>query len=289
MAIGGGPDFTDAELVDFSPFKNISTSKPTPLPDNMWGSVANLVGDQVIACGGAQEDNCYAYDFDLHTWTHAATMDTARYGAVGFVSAVDDKWFILGGNAYGIVLDTAIVYQQDNGFTEGGKLPHQVYFPCLATVNETHVFLAGGYGGDGIYYSDAHLLEVATWTWTEVAGMGVARYEHSCGRVGRDIVAVGGYQEDARRTSEIFNLGILAWRYGPGVPGESGEFYDAGPVYQLEDTFFTLGGYGGGSHLDYVYEFDPVTFAWKERRERLVVARSHHAVVPVLTRLLVKS
>ena len=116
--------------------------------------------------------------------------------------------------------------------------------------------------------------------------MSVARDDHSCGRTDNRIVVVGGYSEEASRTSEIFSLDSLTWATGPGVPSTpNGKFFRS-EVYQLEDAFDLLGGYDGSNYLDTVFEFDPEGFTWKLRDERLDTGRYLHANVHIPNRVL---
>ena len=289
MVIGGynNGNVYENEIVDFRATKNSTIPEIADLPRGMYGLVANLVGDKVIACGGYRTSSCYSYNFLLKRWAKTTSLDRERKGHVGFVSA-DGQWYISGGRDYSsspdVYLDTTIIYK-DGAFTAGQITPYPAYFPCTATVNETHIFYAGGYDGEK-RRKDAYLLEVATWTWTSLEDMAIAREYHSCGKIDNDIVVVGGYAfEDAEKTSEIFNLETHSWRAGPGVPTESGQFW-LSQVYQLENTFYLMGGYDGHADIDAIFELDIESSTWKKREESLGRARGDHAVVAMPTSIL---
>ena len=76
---------------------------------------------------------------------------------------------------------------------------------------------------------------------------------------------------------------------GPKPPTSSGELYDAAQVYQLDDTFYIIGGFDGSLTFDTVYEFDPEFFSWILRKERLTTPRRWHGVVPVPNYILMDS
>lgn len=289
MVLGGSPQasYRDVELVDLDPQgnNNYTLPKPADLPQDMSGLVANRVGGQIIACGGRGEVNCYTYDFDLGRWVETASMDRARYGAVGFV-VNDDLWFVLGGKDHDAenkpVLNSSITYNAGN-FYSGDGLPYAAYFPCVASLNETHVFFAGGNDGTRTR-KEAHILEVGPWTWTRLPDMRHERYRVSCGKVGNKIVVVGG--DPNQDSSEVFSLDTLRWTEGPGVPTASGRFWACPQVYQMEDTFRLLGGYDGDGWLDTVFEFDPEVFGWRTMGERVARNRDSHGVVAVAEELV---
>lgn len=288
MAIGGIGANYDAEIVDLSEEKNVTLPKPGNLSLSLFGMVANVVDDQVLVCSGYQISNCYVYDFELNRWNETTSLDTQRYGAVSFVLD-GSRWYILGGEdlSTGVAryLDTSVVYthaHQGGTFEAGGKLPYTGAFGCVAAVNATHVFFAGGWDGRK-YRRDAFLLEAAEWRWTRLPDMGVERANQACGRAGAgSIVVLGGSPLPAQATSEVLSLRTLEWTEGPALPTGTGKLWGVSQVYQDERTFFVLGGKSGTDHLlNSVYEVDAETFELRLREERLAAERQDHAVVPV--------
>ena len=108
-------------------------------------------------------------------------------------------------------------------------------------------------------------------------GKPICSERFSCGRVGRDIIVVGGYS--SLDTSEIFSLDNMQWSAGPGVPTSTGKFYDSPQILQLEETFIIIGGDDGVGTVGEVYEFDAEFFTWKQRGETLQTRRDLHGVV----------
>ena len=287
MVLGGVFTYTDVELVDFSEHKNMTLPKPANLPEAMHGSVAALVKDQVIACGGSGIRKCFIYDFALNKWDPTVSLDIDRWGAASFVFR--DDWYILGGEfiteGSSPYLDTTIIYRNGN-FETGQKLPSPAFYPCVVPVNGTHVFYAGGYEGPG-GKSDAYLLEVAIWKWTRLDDMVYGRYQHSCGKAGSDIVVVGGCCSNlVKTTSEIFSLETMYWTSGPAIPQTPDGSLSNAAVAQFENTFFILGGLSGNTRLDSVFEFDAMNIVWKKRKEKLSTGKFDHAVVAIPNRLL---
>ena len=276
----------EVEFVDFSPFKNVSLPKPANLPEPMWGPVADLVDGRVIVCGGRPVGNCYIYSMEDNTWRKTVSLDRPREYAVEFV--LGDSWYILGGRDTTTdpftFLNSTLVYT-DGDFRPGPDIPHSAYGACITPVNYTHFFFAGGF--DGSEYDDAYLLEVDGWKWTKLGSLHIARSFHSCGRSGNQIVVVGGCNSEvAGTTSEIFSLDSHTWTIGPGVPLASHGNFCSSAVYQLEDTFYLLGGGFADYYLDTVFEFDREFFKWQRRKERLATERENLAIVPIPNSIL---
>ena len=83
----------------------------------------------------------------------------------------NDTWYILGGSHQGIRYANATVYQQGN-FYDGYPLPYGAFFPCLVRLNETHFFFSGGEN----QRKEAYIVEIASWTWTQIDDMIYERY-----------------------------------------------------------------------------------------------------------------
>lgn len=199
MVIGGYNNLmlSDVEIADFSNLENSTLVKPSNLPEQIEGAVAEFINGSVVTCGGFGISTCYSYDFAVNQWEEAAEMNEPRYGATSFEK--EDSLHILGGRDSIHVLDSTLIYK--NGEIQNGKtLPYPAWYACAVRVNATHVFWAGGNDGSR-YHSDAYLLEIASWTWTKLDDMKHQRNRHSCGRMGNMIVVVGGYSGDDGESS----------------------------------------------------------------------------------------
>ena len=77
MVLGGSVFFNEetdsVELLDFSPGNNESRYL-ADLPEPMYGLVAGLVQDRVVACGGYGVSACYSYNSSQKGWQETASM-----------------------------------------------------------------------------------------------------------------------------------------------------------------------------------------------------------------------
>lgn len=261
----------DVELVNFGPNKARTLPKPADLPVNMDGAVSAVVNGKVMTCGGQLTNECYIYSFKENNWTATVPMDRKRIYPASFV--LDDEWYILGGTG----TNTTLIYR-DGVFVQGGDLPYTSTLACAVVVNSTHFFFGGGRSKAGLYTNE-YLVDIKSWSWTRIADMSYARESPACGMVGNNIVLGGG--QNGMRTSETLSLDTMEWTVGPGIPTYTGKFRNSANVYQLEDTFYVLGGYDEKKKLNTVYEVDAETSAWKLREEKLSTGRSSHTVVPI--------
>ena len=278
MVIGSRPSTKDVEFLQIATGNVTRPPKPSDLPEEKDLVITNIVDDQVIACGGYNLVSCYTYNFEDNAWVPTVQMDQPRFGAVNFVHR-GKAMYILGGNSDSY-MDSSVVYEE-GAFRAGGSLPYPTALACVAEVNDTHVFYSGGESS----HKEAYLLEVDTWTWTRLEDMAYGRSSHSCGKVGDNIVVVGGLR-DASEFSEILSLESLTWSTGPGVPAASGYFAGAPQVLQLEDTFYIIGGFDNNAATDAFHEFDPESWTWKLSDEQLTSARSYAGIVPIPNRLV---
>lgn len=185
----------DVELVDLSDAHNVTTGcpKPASLPTYMGGAIGGLVNGEVIVCGGGGSslvtEKCFKFNSNASNggeWVETVSLDRPRYEAASLVFG--DKMYILGGKSSNtfdpeIILNTTLVYQ-DGIMSQGPAMPYSVHGHCVVKMNETHFFVAGGKGGKGYAYisKKAHLVDITTWTWTELQDMAYVRYVSSCGK-----------------------------------------------------------------------------------------------------------
>merc|ERR1712224_312198 len=95
---------------------------------------------------------------------------------------------------------------------------------CLVVVDETNIFLAGGFPPSNrtfMYNSDSN-------SWRELTNMAMKRFLHSCGLIdrynngtGKEIIVAGGREiNNAVSTTsvEIFSIDTEEWREGTMLP-----------------------------------------------------------------------
>ena len=83
-------------------------------------------------------------------------------------------------------------------------------------------------------------------------------------------------------TTEILSLETLQWTTGPELPVATGKGRLLGAsVYQLENSFYILGGNDGYREVDTIYEFDLQTFSWRLKTDTVGQPKKYHSVVPI--------
>ena len=96
-------------------------------------------------------------------------------------------------------------------------------------------------------------------------------------------MVVGGDLQS--HTSDIFDLDSDGtWTPGPAAP--EGGIYGAASVQLTETTFMVVGGADGTHYLDTIYEFNPDSWTWKLRSERLENAKCDFVALPIPDELL---
>jgi N-acetylneuraminic acid mutarotase len=120
------------------------------------------------------------------------------------------------------------------------------------------IYLVGGHVGGAI--SKVELYDPQVASWTQLAGMMVARSMHGCVALDGKLYAVGGYgaTNQVLDTAEVYDPQADGWqplakmstaRYGLGLAVVGGKVY-------------AIGGSDGSSSLDLVEAYDPQLGAW---------------------------
>ncbi|GBF92507.1 hypothetical protein Rsub_04611 [Raphidocelis subcapitata] len=76
-----------------------------------------------------------------------------------------------------------------------GAVPSPRTHHSAVLLRPGQLLVFGGCNAQGVFFQDAYLLDLSTWTWSRPAALGAlpaARYHHSCTRVGRRTVIYGG-------------------------------------------------------------------------------------------------
>ena len=282
MAIGGR-DTLSVELVHLNEGGNSTGArhkcgpkKPASLPEVMSGSVAAIVDEHIMVCGGRGVTRCYNYYYEgeeeegggggewVESW---ASLDRPRQQSASFVH--NNALYVLGG--YDVSYDgisSTLIYE-GGSFRPGKKLLEVSHSPCAALVNGTHFFFAG--------IRKTYLVEISGWIWTLLPPRQNAMGAIYCGRV------KGG----AGDTSIVIGNGIwvssislesLTWT------GSRNQNPTPRQIAQLKHNFLTLGGYdknllGPGRAISEIGPNNPESPIL--RPERLAEARKYHAIVPI--------
>ena len=163
MVIGGKNDsgfLSDVEMID--PFNTESRCKKiAEFPQQRYFMVANFINGEPIICGGYSnntfanltlEEICFRLDNKTEKWEshHSPSLHYPRAYAAG--ALIDgSSWWITGGYHWYFPSFTSsdILTPKASTFMPFFELPEQMMNHCMAAINTTHVFLAGGSYGTG--------------------------------------------------------------------------------------------------------------------------------------------
>ncbi len=264
------PYLNFVEAVDLSD-PNLVCDPIQSFPVGIYGLTAGWIdGSYIKACGGDNTDDdnesdCYDYHPENGVWTPGGRMILPR---IDLRSSTIDGTFLVSGDNNEPSGNTTEVWNGSD-FDMGIKLPEQMYFHCQLTLNETHVFFGGNYGG-------TYLLDWPNQEWITLPCF-EAPWSPSCGLIqnadgGQEIVVSGDGE------TYIFSMQDLSWRDGPPLLPK----FNFAASTQVGDTFVIVGGFDDfGDHLDTIYMFDNVNYDWILMEQRLDVARMSPAVVTV--------
>ena len=275
---------TSVDLIEIGGSSNCP--QPANLPATTFvGAVGSFAGRRPIVCGGTTP-YCYSYNFKEHSWVAEAPLDLARQNP-GSVMIDEDNWWIAGGYGSGTYYDSSIIYDgKTRAFYPGPRLPDSLGKFCLAAINSTTYFLAGGGHAQGYASRKAYLLDWASETWTEVDSMQTKREHHSCNVVGNKVIVTGGFSTDVGYVggSEAFNLETMRWGPGPDIPNENGKlaYITAAAVTEPEGQAFRIyGGYDYEGNTDEILEYSGATGEFQVLEERMPLARRDHIIIPL--------
>ena len=163
MVIGGKNEsgfLSDVEMID--PFNTESRCKKiAEFPQQRYFMVANFINGEPIICGGysnntfanlTMEEICFRLDNKTKGWEshHSPSLHYPRAYAAG--ALIDgSSWWITGGYHWYFPSFTSsdILTPKASTFMPFFELPEQMMNHCMAAINTTHVFLAGGSYGTG--------------------------------------------------------------------------------------------------------------------------------------------
>ena len=158
------------EIVSISDDNNtfVLCQKPPDYPLMTEGSVGTVIRGRPLICGGRFDgdyyDECFAYDRISDTWVIMPRMLEARAFASA-VSVNEETWWITGGvNEVGGNLSSTEILR-DGVFSRGPELPEGLAKHCVAFLNESHVFLAGGETDEGGYSNATWMMEWPSGEW----------------------------------------------------------------------------------------------------------------------------
>jgi hypothetical protein len=162
MVIGGQNDsgtLSDVELIDPYNAKSKCT-KPPEFPQQRYYMVADFVNGEPEICGGysnntvsnvTMEEVCFKLLHKTNKWEFHDSP-SLRYPRVYAAGAmVNGSWWITGGYHwyYPSFTSSDILPPHSPTFKSSVDLPERMMDHCMATINGSHVFIAGGSYGSG--------------------------------------------------------------------------------------------------------------------------------------------
>ena len=274
VGFGNGSDV--AEILNF-PSSDIQTPCASKIPEyplgEVWGTVGLVVEDKIVLCGGVFYTSldwfseCFALvtedDTGLLKWEEFPAMERKR-GWGSSIKLKDGSWMVLmGEGSYGEMTHTSEIFNiSTQSWNSGPEFPISQSGHCAVTLNDSYVFLIGGFGQD----EDAcFLFNLEDETFQEAPCLqSGGRMHHSCFKTSEGQVAVvGGCKtkhpegcifspETYLADVEFFDPTTNSWSYGPSldegvmgatlVPDDLDLLVLGGnTAHGLQDTVYRLG------------------------------------------------
>ena len=229
-------------------------------------------GNKAILCGGSDRTylaTCFEYSLETDEWNEARfRMKEKRYLAAS-VLLNNGSFLVLGG----------ILSPESSEFPiegrNGTRLPYSAWRHCLCQINQTHLFMAGGFqSGTGKL---AYLVNVNSGEFIQLENMIENIYGHICHPIigGREVLAIGGRFKSSVMS---FSFDSMSWRSANPLPKN---IQWARYVVEYKETFLIVGGFHYPKTLDTLYEFVPSNYSWIERSEKLKKGRFGHLSLPL--------
>ena len=283
---------SDVELID--PF--IAKSNCVK-PDDYPLKTSEITGSAGTFCGGSFENthnNCYQYLEQNKTWITIGSLNYRRYAASS-VLAKGNYWITGGGLLNGGTdLTTSEILKNNIGpIVQSSDLPEQLRHHCMSTINETHVFIAGGdWSSKSAYLVD---VSIEPFGFLKLPPMLENRSGAACGTIvwpysptstTNDflvIVAGGNYYDitDSSTTSEFYSPLANVWVNGPTLPRG---FIKGGYFTTKEYSLIMVGGQDeNGSQRSDVMAFGNVLSSIEFLPGKLDTAREAFAAIAINT------
>jgi len=148
-------------------------------PTKVASATSAYIDGKVIVCGGQDSEQvfnqCYALTSATSEWVGFFPLPEPLWDMSS--SVIDGKWFITGGrNRFGRAQAKTYIY--NNGlFEPGPQLPALKFGHCQITINDTHVFFAGG----DYDQNEAFILNWVTGEWTMLDDLSGMDNHGACG------------------------------------------------------------------------------------------------------------
>ncbi|MCK9357567.1 MAG: hypothetical protein M0R22_10580 [Dehalococcoidia bacterium] len=222
---GGGDELGTVE--QFDPAADVWSVLPL-LGKQRRDLGAAQVDGRVYALGGfdgsRQTETCEAYDPREGAWTDIAPM---RVGRDQFGVAVAQGCVYVfggsdGGSRSGSVLAGSEVFDPAAGkWRETAPMPGACAGAAAVAVDDSRIWLFGGFDEDGVSNDAVHVFDAVSGTWLPVVHsvMPSTRNSVAATVIGSDVFLFGGQVDFGELgTCEVFNVHTLEWRKAAELP-----------------------------------------------------------------------
>jgi len=181
-------------------YKNCTIPQFPDMRMNMFGAV---VGEKIVACGGATSgsnaNHCYSLGPLEKAWQFSGAMREARRLGDAIEFTDPGKIFITGGrqgkSPNMVSLKTTEILDIDSRTsTFGPDLPEGLAFHCILKLNSSTAMIIGGYNGYGVV-PKTHYFDLNKLTFTPGPNLLTDRHNHACGILqteGKEYIVVAG-------------------------------------------------------------------------------------------------
>jgi hypothetical protein len=216
------------EIIDLDDPTNVC--QPSFLADYPFDKVKGasgglLTNNNALICGGKDYDvnerldDCFA--INENGIKNGPRVSQPRHNAASVVWNSTTLWLTGGWLDTGITKSTEFV--QLTGSTPGPDLPLEVSSHCLVSLNDTTLFLIGGYLPDLTYSKATVFYNTDRKTWTDGPSLTIGRRSHSCALFKSPqhghtdtVIVTGGYNGGYLAITEYLNLESNSWQSGKG-------------------------------------------------------------------------
>merc|ERR1719193_2356247 len=218
-----GPDNNSdgkSEVLSLPDLKPLDCNIPVFPGGEYYGYVGRSTSDGVLMCGGwtSRHPTSSCYLLTSSGYKTMAGLLKKRYLAASVVTPLG-LW-VTGGSDGDQYLDTTEIWN-NNQSRPHVKLPMDMASHCIATLNNTHVLLAGGIIGSK--YSSAAFIYSEENGFTRIEDMKTPRYSQGCSVINDSTVIVAGASRRYGElgSTEYLDLTSLTWSDGPELPVEA--------------------------------------------------------------------
>ena len=192
----------------------------------------------------------------------------------------------------GVPTSTEVRMNDNSQFVESTDLPQKLERHCIATINSTHLFIAGnGQSGEGRKVYLVHVKGDA-FEFSSLPPMINERYSAACGTIvdvstkqanaeSEPRLIVAGGPKNVAKTSEIFSFATGKWEKGPNLPRA---FEYGGYVSDGEHSLVLIGGQDDNGDLrEDIMEYNPQTNQFEFLNGTIETRRQYFSATGVRT------